>query len=141
VDARRPWGWHRLDPDWAERIVADAAIRPGELVVDLGAGVGPLTLPLLEAGGRVIAVELHPTRARRLQEKVSGRAAAVVECDLEDFVAVTAAEEVANIPRNQHLTLRTPRDQDRAQLAKQGAVPRAGVERKNLETWESPKSP
>jgi 23S rRNA (adenine-N6)-dimethyltransferase len=65
--------------------VAGAAIRPGELVVDLGAGTGALTLPLLEAEARVIAVELHPGRARRLREKVD-HAAAVVERDLEDFV-------------------------------------------------------
>ena len=76
-----------MDPDWAERVVAGAAIRPGELVVDLGAGVGALTLPLLEAGARVIAVELHSGRARRLREKVSDHAASVVECDLEEFVA------------------------------------------------------
>jgi hypothetical protein len=44
VSGRQPWGWHRLDQDWAERIVAAAAIRPGELVVDLGAGTGALTL-------------------------------------------------------------------------------------------------
>jgi 23S rRNA (adenine-N6)-dimethyltransferase len=87
VSGRRPWGWHRLDPYWAEQIVAAAAIRPDELIVDLGAGVGALTLPLLEAGARVIAVELHAGRARRLREKVSDRNAAVVECDLEDFVA------------------------------------------------------
>ena len=62
MSGRRPWGWHRLDPDWAEGIVASAAIRPGELVVDLGAGVGALTLPLLGAGARVIAVELHAGR-------------------------------------------------------------------------------
>ena len=86
MSGRRPWGWHRLDPYWAERVVAGASIRPGELVVDLGAGTGALTLPLLEAGARVIAVELHAGRARQLREKVSDHAAAVVECDLEDFV-------------------------------------------------------
>jgi 23S rRNA (adenine-N6)-dimethyltransferase len=86
VAGRRSWGWHRLDPDWAERIVASAAIRPGELVIDLGAGTGALTLPLVEAGARVIAVELHAGRVRRLREKVNDRAT-VVECDLEDFFA------------------------------------------------------
>jgi 23S rRNA (adenine-N6)-dimethyltransferase len=75
-----------LDPDWAEQIVANAAIRPGELIVELGAGTGALTLPLIEAGARVIAVELHAGRARRLREKVNDRAK-VVECDLEDFSA------------------------------------------------------
>jgi 23S rRNA (adenine-N6)-dimethyltransferase len=86
VSGRRPWGWHWLDPYWGELIVASAAIRPGELVVDLGAGLGALTLPLLRADARVIAVELHPGRARRLRAKVIDQAAAVVECDLEDFV-------------------------------------------------------
>ena len=32
----------------------------------LGAGLGALTAPLLEAGARVTAVELHPARAARL---------------------------------------------------------------------------
>jgi 23S rRNA (adenine-N6)-dimethyltransferase len=86
VSGRRPWGWHRLDPYWADQIVASAAIRPGELVVDLGAGTGALTLPLLEAGARVIAVELHTGRAHQLRAKVGDHAASVVECDLEDFV-------------------------------------------------------
>lgn len=75
-----------MDPYWAERIVANAAIRPGELVVDLGAGTGALTIPLLRAGARVIAVELHAERARQLRTTVNGYAASVVECDLEDFV-------------------------------------------------------
>jgi tRNA A58 N-methylase Trm61 len=43
-------GWHRLDPTWAERIVAGAAIGRGEVVVDLGAGVGALTLASCPAG-------------------------------------------------------------------------------------------
>jgi 23S rRNA (adenine-N6)-dimethyltransferase len=86
VSGRRPWGWHRLNSSWAQQIVAGAAIRSGELVVDLGAGTGALTLPLLEAGARVIAVELHPGRARQLRAKVRDHAASVVQCDLEDFV-------------------------------------------------------
>jgi 16S rRNA A1518/A1519 N6-dimethyltransferase RsmA/KsgA/DIM1 with predicted DNA glycosylase/AP lyase activity len=44
-------------------VVAGADIRPGELVYDLGAGDGALTGPLLAAGARVIAMELHPGRA------------------------------------------------------------------------------
>jgi len=27
--SRRAWGWHRLDHEWAARIVAQAGIRPG----------------------------------------------------------------------------------------------------------------
>jgi len=66
---RRAWGWHRLDHEWAARIVAEAGIRPGELVLDIGAGEGALTAPLILAGARVVAVELHPGRAARLRRQ------------------------------------------------------------------------
>ena len=50
-----------------------AAIRPGDLVVDLGAGHGALTSALLDAGARVVAVELHPARARLAARAVRRR--------------------------------------------------------------------
>ncbi len=42
--------------------MADAVVRPGELVLDTGAGRGALTAGLVERGARVVAVELHPAR-------------------------------------------------------------------------------
>jgi 23S rRNA (adenine-N6)-dimethyltransferase len=77
------WGWHPLHDDWARQIVADARIRPGELVLDIGAGLGALTGPLLAAGAQVIAVELHPNRARRLRARHPG--AVVLEIDALDL--------------------------------------------------------
>jgi 23S rRNA (adenine-N6)-dimethyltransferase len=67
--ARASWGWHRLADDWAERVVAEAGIRPGQLVLDIGAGQGAITGPLIRAGARVIAVELHPGRAEALRRQ------------------------------------------------------------------------
>lgn len=117
MSGRRPWGWHRLDPYWAEQVVATAAIRPGELVLDLCAGTGALTVPLVQAGARVIAVELHAGRARQLRANLSDHAASVVECDLAGFIppgrpfrllanppyALTAAV-LALVARSTHLT-------------------------------------
>ncbi|HEV2071296.1 MAG TPA: hypothetical protein VGR26_16015 [Acidimicrobiales bacterium] len=65
---RRQWGWHPFRPHWAERIVADAGIRPGP-GPRLGAGRGALTEPLLAAGADVIAVEAHPGRASELRRR------------------------------------------------------------------------
>lgn len=49
-----------------------ARVRPGELVLDLGAGEGALTAHLVAAGARVVAVELHPRRAGVLCERFPG---------------------------------------------------------------------
>jgi 23S rRNA (adenine-N6)-dimethyltransferase len=66
-------------------VVAAAQLRPGELVVDLGAGTGSLSVPLARTGARVIAVELHPGRAEELRRRLRDYDAVVVERDLATF--------------------------------------------------------
>jgi 23S rRNA (adenine-N6)-dimethyltransferase len=83
-DGRR-WGWHRLDRTWADRIVAAADVAPGELVLDVGAGDGVLSEALVRVGARVVAVELHPDRARSLRRRFTGRAVKVVTADAADL--------------------------------------------------------
>lgn len=78
------WGFHRLSPSWAGRIVQRAGIGPGDLVIDLGAGTGALTRHLVEAGARVVAVELHPGRANYLRERY-GAQVRVVEADVTEM--------------------------------------------------------
>jgi len=62
-----------------------AGIAPGELVLDVGAGLGALTAPLVRAGARVIAVELHPGRADRLRRRFADAPVTVVRADAGDL--------------------------------------------------------
>jgi 23S rRNA (adenine-N6)-dimethyltransferase len=82
---RQRWGWHQLVAPAARRLVDGAAICPGDLVVDIGAGTGALTAPLVAAGARVVAVELHPGRAQVLRERVAGEPVTVVRTDATDL--------------------------------------------------------
>jgi 23S rRNA (adenine-N6)-dimethyltransferase len=61
--------------------VADAGVRPGELVLDVGAGDGAITAALVRAGARVLAVELHPGRAERLAARFAGAPVSVLRID------------------------------------------------------------
>ena len=80
-----PWGWHRLDARWARRLVAESGVRPGELVLDVGAGDGAITAPLVAAGARVLAVELHPGRAATLRRRFAGAPVTVIHADARDL--------------------------------------------------------
>lgn len=79
------WGWHRLAPSWAEQVVADAGVEPCDLVVDIGACTGAVTAPLVAAGARVIAVELHPRRLAVLRDRFAYDDVTVVRADAADL--------------------------------------------------------
>jgi 16S rRNA A1518/A1519 N6-dimethyltransferase RsmA/KsgA/DIM1 with predicted DNA glycosylase/AP lyase activity len=76
VAARRarsahPRGLHVLRGSaLADSLVRGGAVRPGELVLDLGAGPGALTAALVRAGARVLAVERDPELARALRRRL-----------------------------------------------------------------------
>ena len=85
ANARTHWGWHELTERWARDIVVTAGITSGDLVLDIGAGTGALTAPLVAAGARVVAVELHPVRARVLRRRFADANVVVVETDADDL--------------------------------------------------------
>jgi 16S rRNA (adenine1518-N6/adenine1519-N6)-dimethyltransferase len=60
-----------VDPNTVRRIVRTAALSPGDIVLEVGSGLGSLTLGLLGAAGRVIAVEVDPVLAAALPATVA----------------------------------------------------------------------
>jgi 16S rRNA (adenine1518-N6/adenine1519-N6)-dimethyltransferase len=77
-----------IEPGTVRRIAALANLRPDDVVLEVGPGLGSLTLALLEAGvRRVLAVEIDPALAgelpRTLAERAPGLAAraAVITAD------------------------------------------------------------
>ncbi len=59
-----------LDAGTVRKIVRQADVSEGERVVEVGPGLGSLTLGLLEAGADVVAVEIDPVLARLLSTTV-----------------------------------------------------------------------
>ena len=60
---------HDLTPQWAAHILTTAAIKPGDVIVEVGAGHGALTTGMLKAGATVHAIERDPQRVAGLQTK------------------------------------------------------------------------
>ncbi len=91
--ARRRLGQNFLGPELAERLVAEAGVRAGERVVEVGAGARARTLALARHGARVLAVELDPRWAARLRERVRRAGLARVRVAAADFLAVPLPRE------------------------------------------------
>lgn len=62
-----------IDANTVRRIVRTAEVRPDDTVVEIGPGLGSLTLALLETAARVVAVEIDPVLARHLPTTVAAR--------------------------------------------------------------------
>lgn len=98
-----------VDPGTVGRIARAAELDPRETVVEVGAGLGSLTLALLSRARRVIAVEIDPTLAAALPDTVAGRAPSyadrldVVAADalrVESLPGPAPTALVANLPYN-----------------------------------------
>jgi len=94
------------DPNTIRKIVASAKLKPTETVVEIGPGLGSLTLGLLEAVDHVIAVEIDSKMAAAIEQTVAKRAAgrkfSLVTQDAMKVTELPAAPTalVANLPYN-----------------------------------------
>ena len=97
------------DANTVRRIVAASGIGSGDTVLEVGPGLGSLTLALLAEAGRVVAVEIDPKLAARLPRTIAERAPAQAgrfEVLTADAMSVRRADLpeptalVANLPYN-----------------------------------------
>jgi 16S rRNA (adenine1518-N6/adenine1519-N6)-dimethyltransferase len=93
------------DANTIRRIVRTAELEPTDTVLEVGPGLGSLTLGLLDAGHAVTAIEIDPVLAEALAATVAARlpsAPLSVLCGDALQIAVPGAPEalVANLPYN-----------------------------------------
>lgn len=99
------------DPNTVRRIVRAAELTPDDVVLEVGPGLGSLTLALLPAVAAVHAVEIDPVLAARLPGTVADRAPTLADrlvVTTADALRVRAADLpgpaptaiVANLPYN-----------------------------------------
>jgi 16S rRNA (adenine1518-N6/adenine1519-N6)-dimethyltransferase len=96
-----------VDANTVRKIVTAARVRPGERVVEIGPGLGSLTLAILETGARVTAVEIDHRLAARLPETARERGVPEGALTVVDADALRVTELpgdptvlVANLPYN-----------------------------------------
>ena len=63
-----------IDANTVRRIVADAGVTADDVVLEVGPGLGSLTLALLAVARRVVAIEVDPVLAAALPATIADRA-------------------------------------------------------------------
>jgi 16S rRNA (adenine1518-N6/adenine1519-N6)-dimethyltransferase len=108
VTPTKKWGQNFVhDANTVRKIVATAKLAPNEPVVEIGPGLGSLTLGLIEAGHRVTAIEIDRRLASQLPVTLVARGGDPVSLTViqSDALAVTElpiapTALVANLPYN-----------------------------------------
>jgi len=95
-----------VDPNTVRHIVAAAGLEADDDVLEIGPGLGSLTLGLAAVARSVIAVEIDAGFVGVLEELFAGRGdvkvvhADALSIDLDDVVGGRAVRAVANLPYN-----------------------------------------
>jgi len=100
-----------IDPNTIRKVLRVSGLSQDDGVLEIGAGVGSLTLGLAASAGRVVAVELDGRLLGALREVLSAvDNVEIIQADAEklDFGSIDASKLVANLPYNiaTHVVLR-----------------------------------
>lgn len=108
VTPTKKWGQNFVhDANTVRKIVSAASLEPGASVLEVGPGLGSLTLGLLEAGHPVTAIEIDPRLAARLPQTAADHGVPPGQFRVINTDALTVTELptaptalVANLPYN-----------------------------------------
>jgi 16S rRNA (adenine1518-N6/adenine1519-N6)-dimethyltransferase len=98
------------DANTVRRIVSASGVNRNDIVLEVGPGLGSLTLALLDRGAKVTAVEIDPLLARQLPQTIGEHSHSevnrltVLNSDVLDLMPADLEEQptalVANLPYN-----------------------------------------
>ena len=101
--AKKRYGQHFLQPEWAHKLIDAISPRPEERFLEIGPGPGALTLRLAQLAAHVTAIEVDPEMVAalgpRLPDNVDLVEADVLEADLVSLAA-GVARVAGNLPYN-----------------------------------------
>ncbi|MCP4568213.1 MAG: ribosomal RNA small subunit methyltransferase A [FCB group bacterium] len=106
VRAKKSLGQHFLfDPVVVSQIIDALGPRPGETILEIGPGEGVLTLPLVNSGANIIAVELDRRLAPKLEKHFEAHDNfRVIEADILSIdpreVGLDKFSMIGNLPYN-----------------------------------------
>jgi len=104
LHAKKKLGQHFLiDGHVLSKIIAAADISEGDLVLEVGPGIGSMTQALLTAGANVLAVELDKQLVPILEEMFAGKSVKFIQGDilrlnLSELIDNAKIKAVANLP-------------------------------------------
>ena len=96
-----------IDPGTVKKIVTASKINSNDFVMEVGPGLGSLTLAILQAGANLTAVEIDPPLAKRLPSTIKEFMPNALErfnVILKDALELNA-QDVPNLANAQHFTL------------------------------------
>jgi 16S rRNA (adenine1518-N6/adenine1519-N6)-dimethyltransferase len=82
--AKKRYGQHFLEPQWADKLVAAIEPRPSDRFLEIGPGPGALTVRLAPRVAHVTAVEIDPALVAALRPRLPGNVT-LVETDFLEF--------------------------------------------------------